>query len=49
MKFSNADKERDKQNAHKFGQKDPRHVPDNHRDFHALVRKMLPELTDSRT
>ena len=27
-KFSNADKERGKQNVHKFGQKDPRHVPD---------------------
>ena len=33
-KFSNADKERGKQNVHKFSQKDPRHVPDNHRDFH---------------
>jgi len=27
-KFSNADKERGKQNVHKFAQKDPRHVPD---------------------
>jgi len=25
-KFSNADKDRGKQNAHKFGKKDPRHV-----------------------
>ncbi len=25
-KFSNADKERGKQNVHEFGQKDPRHV-----------------------
>jgi len=43
-KFSNAVKERDKQNIHKFGQKDPRHVPANHRDFHAQVRTLLQEL-----
>ena len=43
-KFSNADKERGKQNVHKYGQKDPRHVPDNHRDFHAQVRTLLQEL-----
>jgi len=43
-KFSNADKQRGKQNVHKFAQKDPRHVPDNHRDFHAQVRTLLQEL-----
>jgi len=43
-KFINADKERGKQNVHKFGQKDLRHVPDNHRDFCAQVRTLLQEL-----
>jgi len=43
-KFSNADKERDKQNVHKYGQKDTRHVPDNHRDLHAQMRALLQEL-----
>jgi len=43
-KFSNADKKRGKQNVHKYGQKDPRHVPDNHKDFHAKVRTLLQEL-----
>ena len=43
-KFINGDKERGKQNVHEFGQKDPRHVPDNHRDFHAQVRTLLQEL-----
>ena len=33
-----------KENVHKFGQKDPRHVPDHHRDFHAQVRTLLQEL-----
>ncbi len=43
-KFSNADKERGKQNVHKYGQNHPRHVPANHRDFHAQVRTLLQEL-----
>ena len=43
-KFSNTDQKRGKQNVHKFGQKDPRHVPDNHRAFHAQVRTLLQEL-----
>jgi len=43
-RFSNADKWRGRQNVHKFGQKDPRHVPDSHRDFHAQVRILLQEL-----
>ena len=42
--FCNADKERGKQNVHKFGQKDPRDVPDNHRDFHAQVSTLLQEV-----
>jgi len=43
-KFSNADKEIGKQNVHKYGQKDPRHISDNHRYFHAQVRTLLQEL-----
>ncbi len=42
--FSNADKERGKQNFHKFGQKDPRNVSDNHRDFCVQVKTLLQEL-----
>ena len=43
-KFSYALKDRGMQNIHKYGQKDPRHVPDNHRDFYAQVRTLLQEL-----
>jgi hypothetical protein len=43
-KFSNAEKERGKQNVLKYRPKDPRFVPDNHRDFHAQVRIILQEL-----
>jgi len=35
---------RGKQNVHKSDWKDPRHVPDNQRDFHAQVRTLLQEL-----
>jgi len=32
----------------KFGQKNPRHVPDIYRDFQAQVRMILPRNSSSR-
>jgi len=43
-KCSNADEEKGKKNVKTFGQKDPRHVQDNHRYFHAQARMLLQEL-----
>jgi len=41
-KFSSKDEA--KQNVHKFGQKDPIHIPDSHRDFYAQVMTLLQAL-----